>query len=74
MCRTIDPMTAPMAQQTPQQTEGGTRSVYVQTDYRESDTQTDPYTPQYVVKPGENPELLTLANLSWGKSVSYALP
>lgn len=44
------------------------RSVGVQTDYRESETQTDPFTPDYVVRPGTAPpELLTLATLTWGK-------
>lgn len=44
-----------------------TRSVHVQTDYRDSEAQTDPYTPEYVVQPGSVPELLTLANLCHGK-------
>ena len=43
-----------------------TKSVYVQTDYRDADVQTDPYTPEYVVHPGSQPEILTLATLSWG--------
>lgn len=43
-----------------------TRNVMVQTDYRESETQTDPYTPECVAQPGSSPELLTVANLSWG--------
>lgn len=38
----------------------------VQTDYRDSETQTDPYTPEYVIRPGSQPELLTLATLSYG--------
>uniref|UniRef100_A0A8C2BY39 Cilia- and flagella-associated protein 91 n=1 Tax=Cyprinus carpio TaxID=7962 RepID=A0A8C2BY39_CYPCA len=43
------------------------RSVGVQTDYRESETQTDPFTPDYAVRPGTAPtELLTLATLTWG--------
>lgn len=41
-----------------------------QTDYRESEAQTDPYTPDYVVRPGSAPEVLTLATLSHG----YGLP
>ena len=45
-----------------------TRSVLIQTDYRESEAQTDPYSPEYVVRPGSQPELLTLASLSYGKS------
>jgi len=46
--------------------------VGVQTDYRESETQTDPYSPDYVVRPGTaSPELLTLATLTWGKPHKY---
>ena len=44
-----------------------TRTVEIQTDYRDSEAQTDPYTPEYVVRPGSAPELLTLATLSYGK-------
>lgn len=43
------------------------RSVGVQTDYRDSETQTDPYSPGYLVRPGSQPELLTLASLCHGK-------
>jgi len=52
-----------------QQQRGGTpfsKVAQTQTDYRESDTQTDPYSPEYVVRPGTKPELLTLALLSIG--------
>lgn len=45
---------------------GGVRSVGVQTDYRDSETQTDPYSPDYLVRPGSQPELLTLASLCYG--------
>ena len=48
-----------------------TRNVYVQTDYRDSETQTDPYSPEYVVKPGLQPELLTLATLCYGMHYHY---
>ena len=43
-----------------------TKTIETQTDYRDSEAQTDPYTPEYVVRPGEAPELLTLATLSFG--------
>ena len=42
------------------------KTVMTQTDYRDSEAQTDPYTPEYVVRPGSQPELLTLATLSYG--------
>lgn len=42
-------------------------SVGVQTDYRESETQTDPYSPAYVIRDGTTPsELLQLAAFTWG--------
>ncbi|KAM9851226.1 cilia- and flagella-associated protein 91 [Aulostomus maculatus] len=49
-------------------------TVGVQTDYRESETQTDPYSPEYVVQPGTSPsELLTLAALTWGRGLPAGL-
>lgn len=50
-----------------------TKTVEVQTDYRDSEAQTDPYTPEYVVRPGSAPELLTLATLSYGKGLPAGL-
>jgi hypothetical protein len=44
-----------------------TRTQGIQTDYMEREAQTDPYTPEYVVKPGEQPEVLTLATLMYRK-------
>ena len=44
-----------------------TRSVMVQTDYRDSEAQTDPYSPEYVIRPGSQPEILTLSSLTYGK-------
>ncbi|XP_056321628.1 cilia- and flagella-associated protein 91 [Danio aesculapii] len=50
------------------------RSVAVQTDYRESETQTDPYSPNYVLRPGTtSPELLTLATFTWGHGLPAGL-
>lgn len=71
--RAVDPLAPPSTQHEEMELEGGTRTVYVQTDYRDSETQTDPYTPQYVVKPGEQPELLALASLSWGMCVGVGV-
>ena len=47
------------------------RTMFTQTDYRDSEAQTDPYTPEYVIRPGSAPELLTLATLSYGKFIHY---
>ncbi|EGD83678.1 hypothetical protein PTSG_04284 [Salpingoeca rosetta] len=59
------------AEQLPRELPPGTMvTTATQTDYRESATQTDPYTPEYTVRPGSAPEVLTLATLSYG----YGLP
>ncbi|XP_043852506.1 cilia- and flagella-associated protein 91 isoform X1 [Dromiciops gliroides] len=44
-----------------------------QTDYRDSETQTDPYTPEYVVCQDTIPEILTLATLTWGRGLPAGL-
>ncbi|XP_041529107.1 cilia- and flagella-associated protein 91 isoform X2 [Microtus oregoni] len=44
-------------------------TVGTQTDYRDADVQTDPYSPEYVVCQDTIPELLTLANLTWGRGL-----
>uniref|UniRef100_A0A674NSD6 Cilia- and flagella-associated protein 91 n=1 Tax=Takifugu rubripes TaxID=31033 RepID=A0A674NSD6_TAKRU len=46
----------------------------VQTDYRESEAQTDPYSPEYVLQPGATPsELLQLETLTWGSGLPVGL-
>lgn len=50
-----------------------TKTIGVQTDYRDGEAQTDPYTPEYVVKPGTQPELLTLITLSFGRGLPVGL-
>ncbi|XP_048827755.1 cilia- and flagella-associated protein 91 isoform X2 [Brienomyrus brachyistius] len=49
------------------------RSQGVQTDYRDSEAQTDPYSPSYVVKADSVPELLTLATLTWNRGLPAGL-
>nr|XP_015219035.1 PREDICTED: protein MAATS1 [Lepisosteus oculatus] len=49
------------------------RTVAVQTDYRDSEAQTDPYSPEYVIRPGSAPRLLTLATLTWGRGLPAGL-
>lgn len=61
--------TAPTAMEEVRPQTPPTRTVGVQSMYRESETQTDPYTPQYYVRPGAKPEILTLAHLSWNKGL-----
>ncbi|KAM6162144.1 cilia- and flagella-associated protein 91 [Erethizon dorsatum] len=48
-------------------------TVGTQTDYRDADVQTDPYTPEYVVRQNTIPELLTLATLTWGRGLPAGL-
>ena len=43
------------------------RTLGTQTDYRDGEAQTDPYSPEYIVPSGSVPELLTLATLTWGE-------
>ena len=52
----------------------GLRTIGIQTDYRDSEAQTDPYSPDFVVRPKENPELLMLNSLKWGHGLPAALP
>ncbi|XP_056410236.1 cilia- and flagella-associated protein 91 [Hyla sarda] len=49
------------------------RTVAVQTDYRDSEAQTDPYSPEFTVRPGSVPEVLMLANLTWGHGLPAGL-
>ncbi|NWS70903.1 CFA91 protein, partial [Crotophaga sulcirostris] len=44
-----------------------------QTDYRDGEAQTDPYSPEYIVLGGSVPELLTLATLTWGRGLPAGL-
>ncbi|KFU90058.1 AMY-1-associating protein expressed in testis 1, partial [Chaetura pelagica] len=44
-----------------------------QTDYRDGETQTDPYSPEYVISGGSIPELLTLVTLTWGRGLPAGL-
>jgi len=50
-----------------------TKVAQTQTDYRDADTQTDPYSPEYVIRPGTKPELLTLAMLSYGAVAAFIM-
>mmetsp|Transcript_28786 Transcript_28786/g.66479 ORF Transcript_28786/g.66479 Transcript_28786/m.66479 type:complete len:657 (-) Transcript_28786:93-2063(-) len=50
-----------------------TRNVATQSDYRDQDVQTDPFTPDYVVPAGTEPEVLTLASLTWARGLPASL-
>uniref|UniRef100_A0A8C2U3F9 Cilia- and flagella-associated protein 91 n=1 Tax=Coturnix japonica TaxID=93934 RepID=A0A8C2U3F9_COTJA len=49
------------------------RTFGTQTDYRDGEAQTDPYSPEYVVRSGSVPELLMLATLTWGRGLPAGL-
>ena len=53
--------------------EQGSKDMGCQSDYRESDTQTDPYTPDYILPPGPAPEVLSLAHLTHGAGLPAGL-
>ncbi|NWI12799.1 CFA91 protein, partial [Crypturellus soui] len=48
-------------------------TVGTQTDYRDGEAQTDPYSPEYIVLSTSIPELLTLATLTWGRGLPAGL-
>ncbi|XP_062368890.1 cilia- and flagella-associated protein 91 [Cinclus cinclus] len=45
------------------------RTLGTQTDYRDGEAQTHPYSPVYIVRSGSVPEILTLATLTWGRGL-----
>nr|XP_039249050.1 cilia- and flagella-associated protein 91-like [Styela clava]XP_039249051.1 cilia- and flagella-associated protein 91-like [Styela clava] len=69
---TVDPLAPPDAMTARPRTPR-TKTIEIQTDYRDSEAQTDPYSPEYVVRPGSAPELLTLATLSYGHGLPSGL-
>lgn len=51
----------------------GTREIACQTMYRENECQTDPYTPDYVVEEGKQPEVLAIMELRYGEGLPAGL-
>ena len=49
--------------------EPNAKDAEVQTMYRESEAQTNPYTPDYTVKPGDLPEVLLLKDMTYGSGL-----
>ena len=50
-----------------------TKDVECQSMYRDMEAQTNPYTPDHVVPPGTNPEVLTLTALTYGAGLPAGL-
>ena len=69
----VDPTLPPAEQQQSRPPTPLTWTVGVQTVFRESEAQTDPYTPEYVTEKGTVPELLTLASLSYHRGLPAGL-
>ena len=53
--------------------EPATRDAVCQSDYRESEAQTDPFSPEFHVPHGTDPEVLTLATLTFGAGLPAGL-
>lgn len=45
----------------------------IQTDYRDSMVQTDPYSPEEIFREGERPEVLMLKNLTYGHGLPASI-
>lgn len=56
-----------------EQDEPLSRTVEIQTDYRESATQTDPFTPDYVIERGQTPEVLQIAHLNYSRGLPASM-
>eukprot|EP00899_Mesostigma_viride_P006654 jgi/Mesvir1/15990/Mv08295-RA.1 len=65
-----DPEHKPVLSASPRDSPKGPRTVGTQTDYRESETQTAPYTPDVILKEGEPvPEVMLLQHLTFGQGL-----
>ncbi|KAL4472978.1 hypothetical protein ABPG72_020672 [Tetrahymena utriculariae] len=53
--------------------EAPTKDAFVQTDYRESETQTDPFTPKCFVRDGDHPEVMELKDYKYGKGLPASI-
>ena len=50
-----------------------TKVAEVQTVFRESEAQTNPYTPEYIIDKDNVPEVLSIANLRFGKGLPASM-
>jgi len=69
---TVTQQDGPMMDQT-RVDDAPTKTIGTQSDFRESEAQTDPFTPDYVVKEGETPEVLTLTAFKHGNGLPMGL-
>jgi hypothetical protein len=47
--------------------------LYSYLNYRESEAQTDPFTPEYVIEKENAPEVLTIAHLKYGRGLPASM-
>ena len=52
----------------------GRRTIAIQTLYRDQEAQTDPFTPDFVLPPGEEPDILHLSEMKYSGEVGSQLP
>lgn len=50
-----------------------TRTIEIQTMFRESEAQTEPYSPRGITRDGETPEVLSLQHLKFGKGLPVTI-
>ena len=70
----IAPTATHLVETGPRAIDGTTREIAMQTAYREGEVQTDPFSPDFVIAPGTDPEIAKLAFLKAGGDVGRALP
>ncbi len=49
------------------------KTVEIQTVYRESETQTDPFSPDYILERGTEPEVVSIEKLTYGKGLPASM-
>lgn len=49
------------------------KAVEIQTDFRDGQTQTDPFTPDYIIEWGQTPEVLTIEHLKFGSGLPASM-
>lgn len=50
-----------------------TKTVGIQTVFRESEAQTDPYSPEFIIKAGEDPEILSFKYFTYGNGLPASM-
>jgi Cilia- and flagella-associated protein 91 len=48
-------------------------NLYINLNFRESEAQTDPFTPEYLIEKDNAPEVLTIAHLKYGRGLPASM-